>query len=185
MNFKASNPGNWDINVDFVHSPLWLYWGKNAALLKCPSDRSYVTVDGEQKPRIRSMSMNIYLGGFGGTDGGISQLDAGQFYIKLGSIVRPSSFFVFLDMREDSVDIGNFCTSTITNSPDYQFMDLPGYYHSRSGGFSFADGHSATKKWLDGRTTPPMKAEGTIQDQYPSPRNPDIAWLQENGLRLR
>ena len=186
MNFDGNNPSNWDINTDLVHSPLWNYVGKNPTIFKCPSDRSSVRVNGELKQRVRSMAMNIYLGGWGGTDGGWSKLDTARFFIKLSSITQPIRFFVFLDMREDSVDIGNFCTSTVTNVAKYQFMDLPGYYHGRSGGFSFADGHSQTKKWVDPRTMPPMSPTGTaVQDSYPSPRNPDIAWLQLNALRLK
>jgi len=32
--------------------------------LEMPADRSFVMVNGEAKPRVRSMSMNFYLGGF-------------------------------------------------------------------------------------------------------------------------
>lgn len=186
MNFDGTNPSNWDINTDLVHSPLWGYAGRSPGVFKCPSDRSSVKVNGVSKPRVRSMAMNIYLGGFGGTYGGWAKLETAQLILKYNSIKRPSNFFVFLDMREDSVDIGNFCTSTVTNAPKYEFMDLPGYYHGRAGGFSFADGHSAPRKWKDSRTMPPMSPDGTaVQDSYPSPRNPDIAWLQQNALQLK
>src|SRR5882762_1659795 len=70
MDFDPNNPDNWDINHDIVKRPLWPYAGKSAAIYKCPADRSYLVVNGENKPRIRSMSMNLYLGGFDGTDGG-------------------------------------------------------------------------------------------------------------------
>ena len=187
LDFKGANASNWDPSVDIYHSPLWSYAGKSAGIFKCPSDRSTVLVNGVAKPRIRSMSMNIYLGGFAGTDGGVTEITKGRFFFKLSSIPDPVRMFVLLDMREDSVDVGNFATST-AGYPDkpalYQFLDLPGFYHSRSGGFSYADGHSQTKKWRDSRTTPPLVSGGAVRDTYPSPRNPDVAWLQENAVRV-
>ena len=61
----------------------------------------------------------------------------------------PSQTFVFLDMRQDSIDIGNFATDMIgwpNNPAQNAFYDLPGSYHNRGGGFSFADGHAEIKK---------------------------------------
>jgi len=33
------------------------------------------------------------------------------------------------------------------NSANYGFFDLPGSWHHRACGFSFADGHSEIRKW--------------------------------------
>src|SRR5437868_10275852 len=68
MDFTASNQGNWDINVDVVKRPLWPY-NKNAGIYKCPADHSAVLVNGISKPRIRTMAMNLFVGGFDGSDG--------------------------------------------------------------------------------------------------------------------
>ena len=188
MDFNSANPSNWDPTVDLYHSPLWTYAGKSAGIFKCPSDHSYITVNGQRKPRVRSISMNIYLGGFAGTDGGITSLSKAQFFSKLTTIPNPVNMFIFTDMREDSVDVGNFATSD-AGDPDkpalYEFLDLPGFYHGGSGGFSFADGHSAPKKWRDSRTTPSLVVGGAVSDHYPSPRNVDVAWLQENAVRIK
>src|SRR6185436_9330088 len=59
------NEKNWNINADITQRPLWPY-NKSAGIYKCPADNSYVMVGGERKPRIRTMSMNFFLGGFGG-----------------------------------------------------------------------------------------------------------------------
>ena len=70
---RAGNRANWDTNVDIVNRPLWPYTAKNASIYRCPSDTSYVVVDGVATPRVRSISMNLYLGGFAGKprfDGG-------------------------------------------------------------------------------------------------------------------
>jgi prepilin-type N-terminal cleavage/methylation domain-containing protein len=57
LDFSA-NRSNWDIQQDIAKSPMWTYCGKAAKLYKCPADRSMVTVTGEKKERVRSMSMS-------------------------------------------------------------------------------------------------------------------------------
>jgi len=69
MDFNPLNRGNWDITYDMVKRPLWPYTGKNANIYRCPADKSFLTVNGEPKPRVCSNSMNLYVGGFDGTDG--------------------------------------------------------------------------------------------------------------------
>src|SRR5215831_20534173 len=66
LNFNPANRSNWDPAVDIMRSPMWPYCGNNLGIWRCPADRSEVTVNSERKPRVRSMCMNSYLGGFGG-----------------------------------------------------------------------------------------------------------------------
>jgi prepilin-type N-terminal cleavage/methylation domain-containing protein len=186
MNFDPNNPSNWDINQDLVKSPMWSYCGNSAAIWKCPADRSAVTVNGQRLPRVRSMSMNVWVGGFAG----LVPLSGGNWrvYLRQSDFVDPgpSRTFVFLDMREDSIDIGNFAPD-MDGWPDHPeltaFYDLPGSCHHSAGGFSFADGHSEIKRWQDARTMPPLVKDGEIIDQFASPNNPDILWLQDHSTR--
>jgi hypothetical protein len=173
-----------------VKRPLWPYTGKNAAIYKCPADRSYLTVGGRQVPRVRSMSMNLYVGGFDGTDGGWPWAHPYRIYAKLSEIDFPTKIFVFLDMREDSVNWGNFMTDMEGYSPNdpssYSFNgDFPGMYHHFACGFSFADGHSELKRWRDPRTMPPLTSgSNPLFDHFTaSPNNVDIAWLQDHSTR--
>jgi len=202
MDFDGNNRANWDPSVDMQKRPLWKYT-KSQTIYKCPSDHSMVTVAGVPKPRILTMSMNLYVGGFApvvgvdplpnGTDGGWPFGAAYSVYPKLSlinGISSPSKIFVFLDMREDRVNWSNFMTDMTGYSPSnpgaYSFTsDMPGMYHNNAGGFSFADGHSEIKRWLDPRTTPPLADGGdpTAILDTPSPRNPDVAWLQDHSTR--
>lgn len=206
MDFNPGNPSNWDVNQDLVKSPLWNYCGKSAAVWRCPADHSFIIVNGEQKPRVRSMAMNLWIGGFIGYDGGLSggagwmnpyPYPAGtrggspwRVYLKMNDFIDPgpAGTFLFLDMREDSIDWGNFATD-MRGWPDNPgqagFYDLPGSYHHRAGGFSFVDGHAEIKRWRDDRTMPPLMSNGEIPDQYPSPNNPDVFWLQQHATRLK
>jgi prepilin-type N-terminal cleavage/methylation domain-containing protein len=196
MDDNGGNRANWDPYFDLMKRPLWTY-AKNQALYKCPSDKSTVQTAGGIKPRILTMSMNLYVGGFAprrgegtlGTDGGWSWAHAYQIFPKLSAIPEPAKIFVFLDMREDRVNWSNFMTMMDGYSPRnpalYKLGDLPGMYHNLACGFSFADGHSELHKWRDGRTTPPM---GPIQPNAPEisvPGSVDVAYLQDISTRLR
>ncbi len=206
LDFDGNNRANWDPTVDMMKRPLWPYVGKAQGVFKCPADHSTVTVNQVVKPRILSMSMNLYVGGFApdvrlgdplpyGNDGGWPFAAAYNIYGKLSSIggsSPPSKIFVFLDMREDRVNWSNFMTDMSGYSPmdpgAYKFTsDLPGMYHDNAAGFSFADGHSEMKRWIDPRTTPPL-ADGAPGDpgatgETPSPNNLDVAWLQDHSTR--
>jgi hypothetical protein len=174
---------------------MWPYCGNNLGIWKCPADHSYVTVDGERKPRVRSMSMNVFLGGWGGTYGNWdlylgSVWSDFKIYKRQSDLANPgpAKIFVFLDMREDSIDMGNFaaCMAGWPNQPaEYSFFDLPGMYHHFACGFSFADGHSEIHRWRDPRTMPPLVRNGTVNDWFASPGNPDVAWLQDHATRKR
>jgi prepilin-type N-terminal cleavage/methylation domain-containing protein/prepilin-type processing-associated H-X9-DG protein len=189
MDFNPANRSNWDPAYNLQKSPLWAYCGNNASIWKCPADRSYVTVNNVRKPRVRSMSMNFWFGGFGGDDGGLSG-GGWRLYFKLSHLVDPGPprTWLLLDMREDSIDIGNFATD-MTGWPDHWdqtgFYDLPGMYHGQACGFSFADGHAEIKRWRDPRTIPPLVPDGEISDIISSPRNRDVVWLQERSTRRK
>jgi prepilin-type N-terminal cleavage/methylation domain-containing protein len=186
MNFDPGNPSNWDPSVDIMKSPLWPYCGKSLGIWRCPSDKSSVFVNGENKPRVRSMSMNWFFGGFGGQN----TLSGGAYrlFLKQSDLANPgpAKIWVFLDMRPDSIDIGNFAPRMFgyPNDPTkYGFYDLPGFYHGTACGFSLADGHSEIKKWRDPRTVPPFVEGGMVNDVFDSPRNLDVAWIQERSTR--
>ncbi len=191
LDFNPANRSNWDPEVDIKKSPLWPYCGNNLAIWRCPADHSYVEVDGRARPRVRSMSMNVFLGGWAGTDGGWGPIFSNyRIYLHQSELEVPGpvNIFVFLDMRQDSIDMGNFAVR-MEGWPDqpanYGFYDLPGYYHHFAAGFSFADGHSEMRRWRDGRTTPPLVVEGFVNDWFTCPNNPDVAWLQDRATRPR
>ena len=193
LDFNPANQSNWDPSLTVEQSPMWIYCGNNLGVWKCPADTSFVLVNGQQKKRVRSMSMNVYLGGWGGTYGNwdlvMGSVWSGfKLYRKQADLADPgpSRIFVFLDMRQDSIDMGNFAVD-MSGWPDqpanYSFFDLPGSYHGRAGGFSFADGHAEIHPWRDDRTMPHLVPEGFVNDWFSSPNNPDIAWLQDHATR--
>jgi len=182
----TSNSKNWDTNVDIVLRPLWPYTGKDASIYRCPSDRSFVVVNGAAKPRVRSMTLNFYLGGYAGTDLGFASTY--RLFLKSTDLTAPgpAKTFVLLDRRQDGFIGGAFSTDMSgypTNSPQHGFLDLPGMYHNLGCTFSFADGRAEIKCWRDARTTPPLQPGAGINDSFASPRNPDVAGLQDHATR--
>jgi prepilin-type N-terminal cleavage/methylation domain-containing protein/prepilin-type processing-associated H-X9-DG protein len=192
MDFNSGNPSNWDPNADIYHSPMWPYCGKNLRIWRCPADRSSVSVGGVNQPRIRSMAMNAYVGGFGGVAIGTGNMTAYLLYLKYSQLSKPGAdrIFVFIDEREDAINYGNFLQDMTGYSPSvpagYRWLDLPGAYHGNAGGLSFADGHSEIHHWKDGRTSRPISDNGLIFDgstPIASPNNQDIAWMQDHTTR--
>src|SRR5262245_25225022 len=189
----SPDPKNWDINADIVLGPLWQYY-KTPGVYKCPADHSTVLVNGERKPRVRTISMNFFLGGFAGTSGGIGpRVTSYRMFFKTSDVAGGNSpgaakTFLFIDMREDVINWGNYMTDMSGYYPSNPAMfafdqDLPGMYHARAAGLSFCDGHSEIKKWLDPRTTPPLVIGQSIVKKWPTPRNVDVAWLQDRSTR--
>jgi prepilin-type N-terminal cleavage/methylation domain-containing protein len=207
MDFKAANPCNWDVTCNFPKSPLWTYYGKSAAIFKCPADPSTVVPStgpfkGMRTPRIRSVTMSSWFGGFAGLQNntvlGVSNPNNSpglwsppwRLYLKLSDLSNPgpSMTHVLWDEREDTISTGNFwidMTGFSDNPGAVQFnWDYPGAYHNRAGGLSFADGHTEIHRWVDQRTMPPLQAAswgtGVINR---SPNNPDLIWLQNHATR--
>jgi len=193
----TSDPDNWNINADITQRPLWPYI-KNAGVYKCPADHSYVTVNGQNLPRVRTISMNLFVGGFDGTDGGWAWAKPYWIYKKttdFSAATGPADkIFLFLDEREDAINWGNYMTQMAgyalppnpANPGAYEFdQDLPGFYHNRAAGFSFVDGHAEIHRWLDPRTMPPLnfQAPPNIPSPYPVPRDNDVAWMQDHSTR--
>jgi hypothetical protein len=184
----TSSRDEWDPTIDIMTGPLYPYY-KNYKIYKCPADHSYCTFLGEQKPRVRTISMNFYLGGFAGQP---FQLAGWKLYFKLSDISGgkspgPVKTFLFLDEREDQINWGNFATDMAGYSPPnpgaYAFdQDIPGFYHHRACGFSFCDGHAEIHRWLDDRTMPPLYSL-PFGVHIDAPRDVDVAWLQDHSTR--
>ena len=188
--FTANNPSNYDPRVDVMKSPLWNYCGSSLGIWRCPADKSTASSNNVAWPRVRSMSMNGFVGG--PTPESLTGVTVGTFatYAKLGDIRQPSNIFVLLDEREDSINNGCFNVNmngtahknVAENANAYAFFDFPAFYHNGAGGLAFADGHSEIHKWQDGRTTKPIgKTSIVVLPGTPSPKNQDIAWLNSHA----
>jgi prepilin-type N-terminal cleavage/methylation domain-containing protein/prepilin-type processing-associated H-X9-DG protein len=192
----TDNTYNYDPSVDITVGPLYpyinSYW-----VYRCPSDTSVINHGGQLLPRVRTVSMNLFLGGFGGDGESVMY----PTYMKTTDLIPlwspgPSDTFVFVDERQDCINWGNFETDMVGDVPNdpssYTFdQDMPGMYHNRSAGFAFADGHSSIQHWLDFRTTPPLQPpviglSGMTGPAWPAlnvPGDMDVRWLQLHSAK--
>ncbi|MDG1892096.1 MAG: type II secretion system protein [Verrucomicrobiota bacterium] len=155
-------------NEFLLKAPRGLLWDYNQSLkiYKCPADKSHIKNKGLLYPRVRSMSMNGCINGDSWYTDEIENL----FYTfrKQSSIIHPANKYVFLDEHPDAIDDGYHLT--FVNRVN-QWGNMPANYHNGACGFSFADGHSEIKKWID-----PDTLSKTI---VANPRGPnDVPWLQ-------
>lgn len=148
----------------------------STAVYKCPSDRKYLRVGRLTVPKVRSYSMNWFLGWSGEGPRGGPPATHRRFY-KLGEIVEPSpaDMFVFLDVHPDSI-----CWPFFGVSMQSSFFMLPASYHNQAAALAFADGHVDSKRWRDARTYKPTRVDWHGHN-YASANNPDLRWLQEHA----
>jgi prepilin-type N-terminal cleavage/methylation domain-containing protein len=184
---NPSLDGNWNLDKYLKQSLLWSYTGSTPALWRCPGDRSMArTASGQVVPRIRSVSMNNWIGG---PPWPLSSDNPWRVYRKASDMNNPgpSETFVFADERADSIGDGCFLVD-MSGYPENLgagvMADFPGSYHNGAGAFSFADGRAEVKKWRDPRTTPPLNYAHDMGLNVASPNNPDLFWLQFHSTRL-
>ncbi|MCP5516872.1 MAG: prepilin-type N-terminal cleavage/methylation domain-containing protein [Verrucomicrobiales bacterium] len=180
----------WDAgsaNIAYLsNSPLWEYVGQSREIFKCPADRAQVTVNGQRVPRIRSNSMSQVFGYGEWLDKANNRNQTRwQTYAKGSGIVSPTQTFVFVDEHPDSINdaaFANACTGAEAQATA-QIIDFPANYHNGACGFSFADGHSAIKKWVGGklRNAPLYYGKGTLALNVPAGDSwVDVLWMKEN-----
>jgi prepilin-type N-terminal cleavage/methylation domain-containing protein/prepilin-type processing-associated H-X9-DG protein len=180
LDFTASTDNT---NVAFLINhdryPYAAYLGpyiKTYAAFKCPADKSTAPTPTGAQPRVRSISMNCYVGEASRTWRRVPSKYT--LCTKAAQIKSPVYMFVFLDEREDSINDGWFASN-----PDvlYQLVDYPASYHGNAGGLSFADGHSEIHKWIDPRTRPVLQQGQLLKLDVNLPGDKDVLWLAQRA----
>jgi prepilin-type N-terminal cleavage/methylation domain-containing protein/prepilin-type processing-associated H-X9-DG protein len=148
---------------------------KNIGIYHCPADRTMTTeADGRQYLRVRSVSMNAFVGPQNAA--GTPVLTGWAQFNKLPDVKTPSMIFVFLDESPQTINDGwyVFCNDGPTGN---LWSDMPGSYHNGACGFAFADGHSEIKRWLVHTTVAPFTS-------WPVPTGPDrrdFLWVSQRA----
>jgi prepilin-type N-terminal cleavage/methylation domain-containing protein len=145
---------------------LWLTAGQmfqqvnNANVYHCPADNttaSLIDARGGAKPRVRSFSMaQTFIPWFPGQIPGFLPAPKYKTYGKLGSIVKPSDTWVFIDESENSINDAAFGVIMVGQTGftpgSYNPVDVVSGRHAGSTGMSFSDGHSIVHKWKSATT---------------------------------
>jgi prepilin-type N-terminal cleavage/methylation domain-containing protein len=184
--YDGNKADNTDVNF-LMRGLLWQY-NPNASVYKCPAD-IYLTVANSQVPRLRSVSMNAFVGSTLAyeliNDAAFAPNYAPyHFYPKVSDIKSPTpvDLWIITDEHPDSINDGWLIVDP--TYPTKWQRDMPGSYHDRVNSLTFADGHSETHKWQESSTIVPVKhvahtgmstmAAGTFPTDY------DIQWMVQH-----
>ena len=133
------------------------YTGKNTGIYHCPADNYTALEGGVSMLRVRSNSMN----GFVGDRQSCATTGVNDWYTdhvqftKTSSLSRvgAANIWLLVDEHPDSINDGWLIPDP--QSPT-EFEDLPASYHNGACGFVFCDGHAEIHKW-HGSTIQPVK----------------------------
>lgn len=151
---------------------------KTPGVYKCPADRDKIHIGAGSFPRIRSYSMNSYIGWTApvlpvGDNATVAPWNDPTYlaFNKTSdlALTDPASTFLFADMNPGSV-----CHSAFVVSPRW-FYHLPFTGHGGSGVLTFSDSHVETHKWKDPRTIYP--GYDLLNHLEGNARNADLEWL--------
>jgi prepilin-type N-terminal cleavage/methylation domain-containing protein/prepilin-type processing-associated H-X9-DG protein len=160
----ASDNTNYVLLANPTRALLAPYYAGGWKVYKCPADTYLSKAQRAARfpERVRSVSMDAWLGA------------GNKFYSwapaipKMIDIVNPgpSMTWVLTDEDPDSInDALLYENPSLGNQAGQcEFSDIPGTYHNRACGMSFADGHSEIHTWLnDGKwILPCMYVNGGI-----------------------
>jgi prepilin-type processing-associated H-X9-DG protein len=139
---------------------------------RCPSARP-VTVVGISQPRVRTVSLNGFLGS-------PVKTPVATTYLRLAEITQPApaQMMTFMAERVETINDGSFGMQwDFDDQQPGQWMlrDKPEVAHRESGTLAFADGHVELHRWLDQATTTAPR------DDAWTPGSPDVRWMQEHA----
>ena len=112
---------------------------------KCPADVSTATnsvypYGGKGEPRVRSVSMNAWLGpvGFGPENGGDPTMETA--FKKLSTVFKPADTILLLD--ENPATINDAFWLNYSGEDQKVWIDIPATYHVNANGIVWVDGHA-------------------------------------------
>jgi hypothetical protein len=168
--------------TDPGYSSLAWYLNGDRLPFKCPADR-YVSDAQARKgwaERVRSISVNLYIGKGNAEEGPIDA--AYKHVFKPSDIVYPSpaESWLFLDEHPDSINDPG-CFSPLKAA----WLDLPASYHEGACSVVFVDGRAELHQWR-GSTIRDCAYSSTFMGSLVFPTSQkDIDWLRYRTPRVR
>ncbi|HEY3914378.1 MAG TPA: prepilin-type N-terminal cleavage/methylation domain-containing protein [Verrucomicrobiae bacterium] len=172
-------------NTLYLTSPLAAslgsYVANNPKIFVCPADTfaSQQQVAQGWANRCRSITMNGNIGGGAKYSFGWTLTNA---MIKMGDFRNPGPAMSWLIMDEhpDWLDDSILYVNPAETNGLGEFTEVPGSFHNRACGISFADGHGEIHRWLDPRIILKVTYEYHPESiDITGTPSPDLAWLAQ------
>jgi prepilin-type N-terminal cleavage/methylation domain-containing protein len=173
--------GNVNANTNrtpYLTSLMAPYMANQIAVYRCPGDK----IPSQNGQRIRTYAMNCHMGAIYSGTLTKSYNPNWRVYKKLGDITVPVPAEAFVFTAENACSLNDGYLQIRSTTPE--FPDVPGSYHGRSEGFSFADGHVALHAWQTSVLQIPV-VFGQRISSVPAPAgNADWVWLRDHSSAL-
>lgn len=154
--FNPNTPDNTN-TLNLIFGALGSYTSRNTGIYHCPADVYTAKEGGVEMLRVRSNSMNGFVGDRQQTrNTGVNDWYPTYIqFLKTASFARmsPAMTWLLVDEHPDSINDGWLIPDVADPT---KFVDLPASYHNGACGFAFCDGHSEIHKW-HGATIQPVK----------------------------
>ena len=148
LDWNTANRDNWDVTNTLGKGSIWRYTGMTQKIYKCPAD-TFLTLGANGKPRIRSNSINSWVGMHDGQPTWFGNSPPWRMFLKDSDFVQPSDTWVFVDEHPDSINDAACAVQMVRpEAKSGNIIDFPAAYHNGAAGFSFADGHSEIHRWV-------------------------------------
>jgi prepilin-type N-terminal cleavage/methylation domain-containing protein/prepilin-type processing-associated H-X9-DG protein len=179
---------NWE---RIVNSQVGAYIRNQVQVYKCPADVWLCKEFGSSMPRVRSCSMNAFVGMeadevLGNGTANPTDWEAAGFRVfeKESQLGNPSPAALWLTTDEHADTINDAFMLFDVSVPN--FSDCPADYHNGAGSFSFVDGHAEIHKWQLLKYWPRVRQfNPTTMINNEPPSGQDCQWmLQHTSARL-
>jgi prepilin-type N-terminal cleavage/methylation domain-containing protein/prepilin-type processing-associated H-X9-DG protein len=138
-------------------------YAKNAGVYKCPSDQSVYKTGKLSLPRVRSCSVNCYMGTTP-YEQTLGEVASKYFIFKRFSVfpskLGPADAFSFTDENPTSLNDGFLLIEEPGGGGD-----APAVNHGNASSLTFADGHAQLHKWRDALLVP-RKGSGMTDTRW-------------------
>jgi prepilin-type processing-associated H-X9-DG protein len=173
LDFNPANADNFSTaNLTNTAFAAMGFYVKSPAWFRCPADLSTLLRSGVPALRVRSYSMNSYVG-LGATAWSLGY----QVMTNLSQVGQPERTLVLLEEHPNSINDGSFVIDVARVGPAAVLVDVPAFFHLGGANLALADGHVEYWQWADPRTMPPLTSISV--GNVASPNNPDVARLQK------
>jgi len=146
-----------------------------STIYHCPTDVPEVIYGGQTYPKLRSYSLNAFMGWTGDWPENLPGSPTCRIFEKSTDVIEPSRFFTFQDVYPKSI-CAPFFGVAMWSEDDFMY-NYPFIDHNKGGIVSFADSRVEWHRWRDPRTLSPASL-GYHGHSDSLPNNPDIEWLK-------